>query len=131
MPFPTVFGLPDETPVELMSQIRADIITELASAVGIDPGMIRPFFPTDRLGNPDHGQDTTIYCVLDSGMFGVKSAEFREKATSAIAQVIWNAFEGNYEVEVMIGDLNSSGKTLLKASPHVIRRKKVNLSKGQ
>jgi len=115
MPFPKVFGFPDETPVALLRDIRQDIITELAKAVDISPDIIRPLFPADRLGNPDVGQDNTIYCELDSGMFGDKPSDFRAKATSAIAIVIWHAFGGKYEVEVFIGDLNPAGKTHLKA----------------
>jgi hypothetical protein len=38
----------------------------------------------------------------------------RWKVTLAIANVIWTAFFGRYEVEVFIGDLDSEGKTLLK-----------------
>lgn len=113
MPFPiVVFGFPDETSVETLRGIRANIITKLAEATGISPQIIRPFFPTDRLGDPDPGQDTTIYCVLDTGMFVEKSKEERKKATSAIAEVIWRAFSGKIEVEVYIGDLNGAGKTL-------------------
>ncbi len=114
MPFPKVFGLPDATPLDLQRKIRADIIAKLAAAVGIEPSTIRPFFPQDRIGDPDEGQDNTIYCELDSGMFVGKPARERKAATSAIAEVIWQAFFGMIEVEVFIGDLDSTGKTLRK-----------------
>lgn len=69
MPFPIVYGYPDQTPIGVLRQIRDDIITKLAIAANVPANTIRPFFPTDRLGDPDLGQDNTIYCALDTGMF--------------------------------------------------------------
>jgi hypothetical protein len=45
-------------------------------------------------------------------MFREKPAAARRKATTAIAEVIWRAFKGKIEVEVYIGDLDGTGKTL-------------------
>lgn len=114
MPFPKVFGFPDETPDAVLCRIRADIITKLAEAANISHSTIRPFFPADRLGDPNPGQDNTIYCALDSGMFVESAVKERKKVTSAITEVIWRAFLGQIEVEVYIDDLNSAGKTLRK-----------------
>lgn len=114
MPFPMIYGLPEETPNSLIKQIRASIITELAKALRIPTTIIRPFFPNDRADDPDAGQDNTIYCRLDSGMFNGKSAEERKKATATIAEVLWRAFHGLFEVEVYIGDLDGSGRAFRK-----------------
>lgn len=116
MPFPTVYGLPSETAPDLLKKIRAEIISAVAETMGIKPNIVRPFFPKDLAGDPDEGQDDTIYCRLDSGMFYNKpdTLSNRLKVTSAVAQIIWNAYNGRYEVEVFIGDLNGEGKTLLK-----------------
>ena len=114
MPFPIVFGLPDETTSALLRKIRTNIIVKLAAATGIKPSTIRPFFPNDRIGDPDEGQDNTIYCKLDSGMFVGQPERMRKAATSAINGVIWQAFGGKFEVEVFINDLDGTGKTLRK-----------------
>ena len=112
MPFPIVYGLPDATSDDLLRQIRADIISKLAEAMGISPSVIRPFFPVEMIGDPDEGQDNTIYCRVDSSMLASASLGIRQKATSVVAEVIWRAFGGKIEVEVFIGDLNGTGKTL-------------------
>jgi hypothetical protein len=112
MPFPRIYGVPSSTSVELRHSIRADLILALSKAADIPAGIIRPFFVPDLVGDPDPGQDTTIFCALDSGMFGDKSENERKKATSAITEVIWRGFRGKYEVETMIHDIDFTGKTL-------------------
>lgn len=113
MPFPKVFGIPDDIPHKKLRQIRAQIIDALADAMSIPADTIRPLFIQDLIGDPDEGQDSTIYCELDTGLFyGIPDAKnLRARATSAVAQVIWDAFNREYEVEVFIGDLDPEGKT--------------------
>jgi hypothetical protein len=112
MPFPMIFGTPESAPVELVREIRAKIIDILAKTTGLPHEIITPFFPSDRAGDPDPGQSKTIYCRIDSGMFGDKPANIRHRATFAIREVIWRALMGEYEVEVVIGDFNPLGKSL-------------------
>jgi hypothetical protein len=114
MPFPIIFGLPEETPRDVVRKIRREIINALAKATGLDRRTIRPFFPKDLAGDPETEQDDTIYCRLDSGMFLNSPVGARGLATLAIATIIWQAFSGKFETEVLIGDLDGAGKTLLK-----------------
>ncbi|MEK7595241.1 MAG: hypothetical protein AAB443_01435 [Patescibacteria group bacterium] len=116
MPFPNLFGLPEGTPKEVLRKMRAELITAVAEAMDVSPKIVRPFFVKDLLGDPDAEQDNTIYCRLDTGMFfdTPDAFEAREKVTRAVAQIIWDTFDGEFEVEVFIGDLDGRGKTLLK-----------------
>lgn len=116
MPFPTTFGTPSNTPKGLLKKLRREIILLVAETMNVKPSTVRPFFPADMAGDPDLDEDDTIYCRLDTGMFTNKPDTLanRETVTKAVARAIWNAFDGKYEVEVFIGDLNSAGKTLLK-----------------
>lgn len=68
------------------------------------------------LGDPDPGQDTTIFIELKTGMFGGDKRDLvtMRKVTYELARVVWRYFNGQYEVEVFIGDLDGETKTLIK-----------------
>lgn len=116
MPFPKVYGVPTSASSEVLHRLRADIITAVADAMSISPDTVRPFFPIDLIGDPDEGQDTIILVELGTGMFsGVPNAVVaRKRVTSAVAQVVWNAYSGRYGVEVFVDDLSGVGVTYLK-----------------
>ena len=70
----------------------------------------------DLVGDPDPGQDTTIFIELKTGMFGGDKRDLvtMRKVTYELARVVWRYFNGQYEVEVFIGDLDGETKTLIK-----------------
>ena len=116
MPFPIVLGIPPDTTPEILKKLRADIIRELAHAMSISPDTIRPFFLTDTLGRPSEGEDTTIYCRIDTGEYFKKddARAAKEQVTSVVANLISATFGSKYDVEVFIGDLDPESKTYLK-----------------
>lgn len=113
MPFPTISGVPENTPKEVLRNLRAGIIHIVATSMGTARKTVRPFFPKDLAGDPDEDQDDTIYVRLDTGMFHNKpdTLEAREEVTSALARLVFDAFGGQYAVEAFIGDLDSESKT--------------------
>ena len=120
MPFPILFGVPEDTPEEVLKVLRRDIVATLASKMRVPANWIHPFFPKDLLGEPEEEADgsSTIYVSLDTAMFhGVTNVDaLAKEVTQALAEVVWEAFSGRYEVEVFIGDLNKEWKYLIKAS---------------
>lgn len=132
MPFPISLGVPESVSQASLRILRASIIACVSQEMGVPAKTVRPFFPVDRAGDPDPGQDDTIYCKIDTGMFGRSIFkeipamlaravgwkdpvhEKRKRVTSEVAKIIWLFFDGKYEVEVFIGDLIPLGKTLLK-----------------
>lgn len=109
-----MWGLPEGTSRSTLLQLRRDIVDVVANTMGVKPTIVRPFFPEDLAGDPDKGQDNTIFVQLITGMFhGVGNPEAERRATYAIACVVWKAFDGKYEVEAFIGDLDNQSKTLI------------------
>ena len=53
---------------------------------------------------------------LKTGMFGGDKRDLvtMRKVTYELARVVWRYFNGQYEVEVFIGDLDGETKTLIK-----------------
>src|SRR5689334_2866354 len=108
MPFVTVNGCPSETPQKVLSTLRRKLVKSVSRKMGVSPSWVRPFFPKDMLDDPTSELDgsSTIYVRLETGMFsGELTAEQESKAVgvvSAIAQIVFDAFEGKFEVEVMI-----------------------------
>lgn len=119
MPFPIVWGIPNDTPKEVLEVLRWNIVAALAET-GLSPAhWIRPFFPADLLGAPRDNADgcRTIFVELATAMFfGKEDADAKAtRATKALAQTVWRAFSGQYEVEVFVGDLNPAWRFLIKA----------------
>ena len=121
MPFPIVYGIPKYTSQKVLVALRKAIVASLPETMGTPAEWNRPFFVTDSLGEPVEPSDgsSTIYVRLDTAMFYGKSEEdagnLARKATAALAIVIWNAFDGEYDVEVFVGNLNSFWKSLINA----------------
>ena len=120
MPFIEVLGLPKDMSSEEMVSLRWEIVSVVARQMNCQSSWVRPFFVQDMLGEPEMDGDgaNTIYVRLDTAMF---SGELDDETlpldvTSALAQVVWDAFGGKREVEVFIGELNPKWKKLLKAS---------------
>lgn len=118
MPFPIVWGIPKGTTKEKLNELRIDIVKSLVETMNVPAAWVRPFFSTDLLDEPvteDEGCNT-IYACLDTAMFfGKPDVDAQAKGvTAALASTIWGAFNGRYEVEVFIGNLNPEWKTLLK-----------------
>jgi len=122
MPFPVVYGIPKDTPVSVLNGLRKDIVRTVAETMGCKISWVRPFFPMDQLDEPTDTESgcRTIFVSLETAMFfGKDDPEANEKAlrvTKALAQVIWAAFGGRYEVEVFINNLNPTWRTLIKVS---------------
>lgn len=120
MPFPIVHGIPDGTPVQVVSQLRRDIVAALVNKLACLPAIVTPYFPKDWLGDPAGPEDggKTIYVRLDTGMLNGKSGrdtdDLATYLTGAVAKMVFDAFQGKIEVECFIGDLVPKWKTLLK-----------------
>jgi hypothetical protein len=108
-------GVPKNTPVETLLQLRQSIIDTLSEVMEVNKSWIRPFFPADLLDEAP-AECQTIYVRLDTAIFhSLASLSKAQRTTAALAHVIWEAFEGRFEVEVFIGDLNPDWRTLVKA----------------
>jgi len=123
MPFPIVYGVPANTPVELLKQLRRDIVSTLVSK-GIKQDWIHPFFPMDFLDTPTEPEEgcSTIFVSLETAMLeGRASADqIAEDITTSLAKTVWEAFRGELEVEVFIGRRNPIWKCLLPAKPDFV-----------
>ncbi len=118
MPFPIVYGVPKDTPQDVLTKLRRDIVAALVKA-NVPQKWIRPLFPADLLDEPKEEADgaSTIYVKLDTGMLHDKpdAKVVAERLLRPLAQLIWDAFSGKYEVEAFIGDLNTEWKVLIEA----------------
>lgn len=127
MPFVVVHGIPSGTDIEVLWTLRRSIVSCLSTSMRLDedldkpipPHWIRPFFPADLLDEPTGEEDgaKTIYARIDTAMFSdlPHYAALPAKVAEKLAQVIWDAFEGTYEVEVFVGELHAKWKKLLPA----------------
>ena len=127
MPFVIVHGIFESTATSTLTELRRSIVASVSKTMGL-PGVpvpaswIRPIFVRDMLGESEVEADgcNTIYVRVDTAMFSGKFDEEDESwplvVVSELAQVIWDAFGGRYEVEVFIGELNPKWKKLLKAT---------------
>lgn len=117
MPFPIVYGIPQGTSDEKLAKLRENIVAKLVEVMEVPANWVRPFFPFDLLPDPQTEADgsNTIYVALDTGMFhGKENADtLASKVTEALARVVWDAFEGRFEVECMVHGLNPNWKTLI------------------
>lgn len=69
MPFPIVWGIPKDTPQDVLSKLRKDIVAALVKA-NVPQKWTRPLFPSDLLDDPKEEADgaNTIYVSLATGM---------------------------------------------------------------
>lgn len=116
MPFVQVQGAPYDTPSVTLLKLRTDIAATVSQQMGCPTKWVRPFFPLDMLDGEELPEDAcrTIFVRVDTAMFHANPDE--EKAigvVTALAHLIWEAFDGLYEVEVFIGDLHNKWKCLL------------------
>lgn len=121
MPFPIVWGIPQDTPLGVLAGLRVEIVTELAQMMGVPAERVRPFFPSDLLDDPvgDAEGGSTIYVSLVTGMFGDKPDEDDKvvEILTNLAEVVWRTFEGKLDVEAFVEGLNPNWKALVKADP--------------
>jgi len=120
MPFVVVNGIPNGTQKDILHVLRRNLVEVVSSQMEVPKEWVRPFFPVDWLDDPIAPEEgcNTIYARLDTAMFTGHEPSFETLPVSvvtAIAQVIWEAFEGKYEVEVFVGELNPKWKKLLPA----------------
>lgn len=117
MPFIFVWGLPENTPKYSLLQLRRKMVLSLSENMRVDSSWVRVFFPKDRLDDLTQGDSDHIYVTIETGMFYSKPESSSEPkiATSAIAQLIWDAFDGRFEVECFIGSHNPAWVTLVEA----------------
>ncbi|MCA0452414.1 MAG: hypothetical protein LCI00_00380 [Chloroflexi bacterium] len=117
MPFIFVWGIPEATPKYTLVQLRRKLVSALAENMGVDTSWVRVFFPSDRTGDPIEGENDHIYVTIETGMFYKKAEDDStpKYATSVIAQLIWDVFEGQFEVECFIGNHNPAWVTLIEA----------------
>jgi hypothetical protein len=120
MPFPIVYGIPQDTPETVLNGLRKDIVAVVAKYMGCNTTWVRPFFPKDFLAEPTRESDgcKTIFVELETAMFygniGEEGDNKAKQVTKELATVIWAAFNGRYEVEVFINNLNPTWRHLIK-----------------
>ena len=112
--------------------MRRKIVSFISGAMDIPPEYVIPFCPKDHLAKvpkvlEKQSGGATIFVSLETGLFHnlVKADDPNEikeaKATliqgvlAGLASIVWNTFDGKYEVEAFVGDLNPDHKVLLKA----------------
>lgn len=117
MPFIFVWGIPESTPKYTLLQLRRKLVLSLAENMGVDTSWVRVFFPKDQLDDLEEGNNDHIYVTIETGMFYNKLDGSNEpkNATGIIAQIIWDTFDGRFEVECFIGSHNPAWVTLIEA----------------
>lgn len=117
MPFIFVCGLPENMPKTTLLELRRKLVLRLSENMGVDSSWVRVFFPKDRLDDLSESDNDHIYVTIETGMFYGKHEDSNDpkSATSAIAQLIWDAFDGQFEVECFIGSHNPIWVTLIEA----------------
>ena len=85
--------------------------------MGVDTSWVRVFFPSDRTGDPIEGESDHIYVTIETGMFYQKAEDgiTPKYATKVVSKIIWEAFDGQFEVECFIGNHNPGWVTLIEA----------------
>ncbi|NMB91516.1 hypothetical protein GYA37_01550 [candidate division WWE3 bacterium] len=119
MPFPIVFGIPEGTSKETLSELRKGIVSSIVTTMEVPTNWVHPLFVSDLLGEEPKEEtegSNTIYVRLDTAMLHGKTDadDLAVLITSDLAHVVQQTFGGKYEVEVFIGDLNIKWRTLLK-----------------
>ncbi len=117
MPFIFLWGIPETTPKYTLLQLRQNLVLSLAENMRIDTSWVRVFFPKDQLDDLSEGDHEPIYVTIETGMFYSKEESSSEpkNVTGIIAQIIWDAFDGHFEVECFIGTHNPAWVTRIEA----------------
>jgi hypothetical protein len=117
MPFVFIWGVAEDIPDNTLLQIRQTVVGRLAENMKTDPSWIRVFFPRERLGIVGDNDNDHIYISIDTGMFYSKPVgnDDPKSATQLVAQIVWESFDGQYEVECFIGNHNPSWVSLIQA----------------
>lgn len=119
MPFPIITGIRGSTSKDTLRDMRRKIVAAITEHLpGVPKHWTNPSFPADLLDEDPQTEDdgaSTIYVRLDTAMFTGKSdtAETKKAVLQAICDIVWEAFEGKYEVEGFIGQLDKEGKVLI------------------
>lgn len=127
MPFVKVWGVPFHVNDDRLLLLRQDIVSSIhltmsTLEVPVPKNWVRPFFPLDRLDMPKEPNEgaQTIYVELDTAMFNRPLDPEDETLPLAVmehlAQTVWDAFDGVYEVEACLVHLDAAAKKLIKAA---------------
>ncbi len=112
MAFVVAYGIPRDTSQEKLSALHREITDALAKAFEVSRKSCHPFFPTDMLEEePD--ADSMIYVRIDTSLFKGRTPVFIQNVAGKIAHVIWDAFKGQYGVEVFPLVLAGETKALM------------------
>ena len=132
MPFPIVWGVPNDFPKHKLEVLREEIVSYLTTSMEINPAIVMPFFPPDRLDRPSHELKnvqggSTIFVSLATGMFqqtGLLPGEKDSKAIKAVlqglAEIVADAFHRKYGVEAFVDNLDPGIKAFVPAEPETI-----------
>ena len=123
MPFPIIYGLPDQMPKQDLVQLRQQLIDAISTAMNVEAHTVRPFFPQDLVGDPNEGQDATVLCEIKTGMFdtvGEETDALAQATTDAVATTIFNFLGEMLDVEVFIGHVDGHTKTHLRTITEVV-----------
>ena len=132
MPFPIVWGIPNDFPKHKLEVLREEIVFYLATIMKIKPGILTPFFPPDRLDRPPKELEnvqggSTIFVSLTTGMLqqtGLLQEEKDSKTIKAIlqglAEIVADAFHRKYGVEAFVDNLDPGIKAFVPAEPETI-----------
>lgn len=112
MPFIEVKGIPEETTPEELEKIENNLVTALAGAMGVSVKHCHAFFPAE-LKRPRR-EPHMLYARVDTGFFTEAEDEVIKKATEAVGEVLYYAFNCVYSVEVFPLPLDGTNKTYLK-----------------
>lgn len=120
MPFVLIYGIPENTDQELLRELRRDIVKSVVRTMEAPQDWVHPIFPRDLLGPAEAPEDgtSTLYLRLDTALFHGLHPTAGEplKVLNDLAQLVEEAFDGQYSVEAVVGELHSEWKVIVKAS---------------
>lgn len=105
MPFVMVYGMPNETDLEVLENLRIQLVQTISQMMHCPPAWVRPFFVLDMLSRPTGFEScTTVLVKLETGLFRGRDHDDQHVADvlKAISQDVWNALGGMHEVEISI-----------------------------
>lgn len=115
MPFAHVSGIPYNVEPQDLFKLRGQIVETIVKNLDAPYSWVRVFFPEDKLSDFAQTPCETIWVTLDTAVFSQKlksgmSAQevdkFVQMTLVAVTDVIWEFFNGKYEVEIAVNNLN-------------------------
>lgn len=118
MPFPMVYQVPQGASEETLLTLRREIVRVTSELMDCPEDWVGVAFFKSALPDPDHGEGAaTVLIKLETGMFAGRENDDDQvrRVLRALAEVVWVALKGKYEVEAAVASWYPGWKFLKEA----------------